>query len=806
MASTQTFQLSGLSKKELADLSRKAGWSLSGDEMAAVQAHFAELGRDPTDVEVETIAQTWSEHCKHKTFTSPVVYREGGKTRRFENFIKETIFEVTRKLDPEWCWSVFKDNAGIVEFEKDWGVAFKVETHNHPCAIEPYGGAQTGVGGVIRDILGVGLGAKPVASTDVFCFGDLKERKDLPEGVLHPKRTMRQVVSGVRDYGNRMGIPTVGGAVYFDPEYLYNPLVFVGTLGLIPKSKIEKKVRPGDFVVAFGGATGRDGLHGATFSSAEIDADTDSSAVQIGHAIMEKRVLDALLEARELGLYRGLTDCGAGGFSSAVGELGEETGVEVELGAARLKHQGMLPWEIWLSESQERMVAAVPPAKLARFKKLLSEREVEFDVLGRFTRDKTLTVRHNGERVAALSMAFLHDGLPKRELQARWRAPKLAAPRGRAVPPRQMLRRLLGHLNIASKEWVVRQYDHEVQAGTVVKPFVGAAADGPSDAAVVWPGPALGEAGSWRGVAVAHGLNPLLGKVDPHAMGGAVVDEALRNLVAVGADPSRAAVLDNYCWGDPKDPDQLGALVRATLGAMDAALAHGTPFISGKDSLNNTYRDRRGRLRNIPGTLLISAIAPVPDVRRAVTMDFKGTGRAVYVIGTTRADLEGTHYRLLGGVARGGVAAIDHAANAKAYRRLHAALAAGFARSCHDLSEGGLAVALAESAFSGGWGARIDLTRVPGGLSDDAALFSESPGRFLVEVDPVHEADFLEAVAGSPAARLGYTMAEGVLQVRGRGGNWILDESLSDLKREWKDPLPRWFDGAPEPARQEAAR
>ncbi|MFH0807310.1 MAG: AIR synthase-related protein, partial [Elusimicrobiota bacterium] len=418
---TTRIEIINASEKELESISRKSLLSLNLVEMKAVQDYFKKIGRNPTDIEIETIAQTWSEHCKHKTLSASVDFVENGKRRTYGNLLKETVFKATKELNKKWCISVFKDNAGIIEFDKDYGIAFKVETHNHPSALEPYGGAGTGIGGVIRDIIGVGLGAKPIMNTDIFCFGPIDYPHDKIKGnVLHPRRIMKGVVSGVRDYGNRMGIPTTNGAILFDEGYVLNPLVYCGTVGIIPKSKCFKKVSPGEIIVAVGGKTGRDGIHGATFSSIELDKDTEISAVQIGNPIVEKKVLDTILQARDLGLYTALTDCGAGGFSSAIGELGSECGAKVFIDKAPLKYEGLLPWEIWLSEAQERMVLSVPKKNIKKIVEIFESENVEATILGEFTNTGKLEVFYKKERICDLSMQFMHEGVPKRHLKAVW--------------------------------------------------------------------------------------------------------------------------------------------------------------------------------------------------------------------------------------------------------------------------------------------------------------------------------------------------------------------------------------------------
>jgi phosphoribosylformylglycinamidine synthase II len=784
----------------LVKLSRDGQLALNLDEMKSVQAHFREQGRDPTDVELETIAQTWSEHCSHKTLKGPIDYTvtiDGQTTtRRISNLLKETIFGATQELRKrfgadDWCVSVFEDNAGVVKFDDQFHACFKVETHNHPSAIEPYGGANTGLGGVIRDPLGTGLGAKPVCNTDVFCFAppDYPPEK-LPPGVLHPRRTMIGVVTGVKDYGNRMGIPTVNGAVIFDERYLANPLVFCGTVGLIPVGKVEKAARPGDLIVAVGGRTGRDGIHGATFSSLELTEESETvsgGAVQIGNAITEKKVLDVVLQARDRGLYSAITDCGAGGFSSAVGEMGADLGARVELEKAPLKYEGLSYTEIWISESQERMVLAVPPEKWAELHALCESEAVEAAAIGTFEATGRLKLTYNAEAVGDLSMHYLHDGRPDVAKKAEWAPVSHSQPDATAsATPQATLMQILGTYTVASKEWVIRQYDHEVQGGSVIKPLTGVTDDGPSDAAVIAP-----VLGSWQGLAVANGLNPRYGDLDPYWMAAAAIDEAVRNAVAVGADPKRTAILDNFCWGNVNDPAILGSLVRAAEACKDVALAFGTPFISGKDSLNNEYRSGEQRIA-IPGTLLVSAMGLVPDVRKCVTMDLKEPGNDLYVVGETRDELGGSHYHLVTGQEGGNVPKVDLQQAPKVFAAVHAAITKGLVRACHDPSEGGLAIALAEMAFAGGVGADVtDLKAAAPGLSDTVRLFSESPTRFVLEVKPTNAAILKEIFAGLPLVKIGTTVKEPRLRIAGENGEWLVWAKLDELKEAWQKPL-RW--------------
>ncbi len=803
-SNVQKIEILTANDAELMRISREGTLSLNLTEMRAIRSHFRALERDPTDVELETLAQTWSEHCVHKTFKSLIHYTAPGKKpERIDGLFPTFIQGATRDIAAPWCVSVFSDNAGIIEFDDTYNLVFKVETHNHPSAIEPYGGAATGLGGVIRDSLGTGLGAKPILNTDVFCFGRLDTPDAaLPKGTLHPKRVFKGVVAGVRDYGNRMGIPTANGAILFDEGYTANPLVFCGNVGLIPKDRCEKSVEPGDLIVSIGGRTGRDGLHGATFSSAELNETSESlgSVVQIGNPIMEKQVVDALLQARDKQLYRSITDCGAGGFSSAIGEMGQHTGAEVHLERVSLKYDGLAPWEIWLSEAQERMVVAVPPNNLADLIDVCEAEGVEATALGTFTDTQKLQVFYEGALVADMDMAFLHEGLPQPVKTAVWKPPKGRAPQQHDKLPvpqdfLETLCRLLAHPNIASKEAVIRQYDHEVQGGLVIKPLVGAENDGPSDACIATP-----VFGSRKGVIVANGINPKYSAIDPYHSAAAAIDEALRNVIAVGGTLARTALLDNFCWGNPDKPERLGELVRAAKACYDIATAYGTPFISGKDSLYNEYRDTTtGEQRAIPATVLISAICVMEDITGAVTMDVKAPGNAIYVIGNTYPELGGSHYSMLASDAPRGlppqdVPTVRPTEGKLTMETLSTAIGKGLVRSCHDCSEGGIGVAAAEMAFAGGYGMHLHLAPVPvdavsNSASDEMRLFSESQSRFLVEIEPGHQEAFETHMADVPIGYLGAVTEGGEFSVTGTEGDLIIETSISVLKSAWQGTL-----------------
>ncbi len=790
--------IAGLDDKGLMQLSREGQLYLQLAEMQTIQQYFADLGREPTDIELETLAQTWSEHCSHKTLAGRIAYRDEQGERQFENMLKETIFAATVELRKrwgadDWCVSVFQDNAGIVRFDETQNLAFKVETHNHPSALEPYGGANTGIGGVIRDTIGTGMGAKPICNTDVFCFAPPDTpSENLPQGVLPPKQVMRGVVSGVRDYGNRMGIPTVNGAVYFDPRYLGNPLVYAGNVGLIPHDKSFKEPQPGDLIVSVGGRTGRDGIHGATFSSAELTSESESlsgGAVQIGNAIEEKKVLDVLLKIRDRGLYTAITDCGAGGFSSAVGEMGEKIGAEVWLERAPVKYEGLTYTEIWISEAQERMVLSVPSDSWEEVFALCQQESVEATVIGKFEPTGRLVLKYDGETVADLSMDLLHNGRPPVIREAIYEPqPNTTQPEPKRSDYSDDLNRILGSYNVASKHWIVRQYDHEVQGGSVIKPLVGALMDGPGDAAVIRP-----VLDSRRGVVISCGMNPHYGDIDTYHMATSAIDEAVRNCVAVGGDPARIAILDNFCWGDCEKSETLGSLVRAALACHDLSLTLETPFISGKDSLNNefTYVDSADQKQTIaiPATLLISAMGQVEDVSRCVTMDLKSPGNVLFLIGETKDELGGSHFALVNNLQGGQVPTVDGQTAKQIFAAMHAAISGGLVRACHDLSEGGLAVAAAEMAFAGDVGAELELS-VMESVSVTAKLFSESNTRFLCEVPPEHCESFAEKFANLTCHRIGQTTGSSKLVIRNQSDEKpLVERELRELKEHWQKPL-----------------
>ncbi|MEW6349313.1 MAG: AIR synthase-related protein [Thermodesulfobacteriota bacterium] len=801
---------------ELLRISRDRLLALSLDEMRAIREFFNQpdflakrqaSGMPLTiiDCELEALAQTWSEHCKHKIFNATIEYHAQGETTHIDSLFKSCIQAATEKIradlgEQDFCLSVFEDNAGVIRFDEDWNLVFKVETHNSPSALDPYGGALTGIVGVNRDPFGTGMGARLIFNTDVFCFAPPDYSGPIPPRLFHPRRVFEGVREGVEHGGNKSGIPTVNGAVVFHERYLGKPLVYCGTCGIMPREILgrpshRKAANPGDRVVMVGGRIGKDGIHGATFSSEELHEGSPVSAVQIGDPITQKRMTDFLLMARDQGLYTSITDNGAGGLSSSVGEMARQSGgARLVLDRAPLKYPGLQPWEVLLSEAQERMTVAVPPDKLDEFLGLARSLDVEATDLGEFTDDGCFTVLWQDEPVALLPLDFLHDGVPKLELTARWEPPMHPEPEFDC--PEDLtpaLIEMLGRWNVCSKERLIRQYDHEVQGGSVIKPLVGAESDGPGDAAVVRPVLA-----SDRGVAIGCGIVPRYSEIDTYWMMAAAIDEAVRNIVSTGANPDHMAGLDNFCWCDPvqseKNPDgeyKLAQLVRANQALYDITTAYKIPCISGKDSMKNDYDIGDTRI-SIPPTVLFSAVGVVPDVNLCVTPDFKQPGDLIFVLGLTRDEMGGSEYYAARGYVGNGVPRVADPQQAiRMYRRLNAAINDGLIASCHDLSDGGLGVALAESAFSGGLGALVSLAEMPlhGVYRDDTALFSESPCRFLVTVHPERQAMFRYRLMAFPMEQIGEVTADPRLRITGIREDVVVDADIRELKAAWQAPL-----------------
>ncbi|WP_083914657.1 phosphoribosylformylglycinamidine synthase subunit PurL [Ilumatobacter nonamiensis] len=760
VGAVESIPMRGLDDDALAELNVERALYLDPEELRVIRDHFTELDRDPTDVEIETLAQTWSEHCAHKTFRAVVHALEPGASESDQRpSLMHQLRSCTEAIGADYVRSAFVGNAGVIEFQKGTTLALKAETHNHPSAVEPFGGANTGVGGVIRDVLGIAH--RPIAITDILCFGptDLP-LAELPEGTLHPRRIEAGVIDGVADYGNKIGLPTVAGAILYDPAYTTNPLVFAGCIGSAPSRSLHDGPHAGDRVLVLGGATGRDGIRGATFSSATMDATTGEVAgasVQIGDPIVEKLLIDVLVGAEDM--YSAITDCGAGGLSSAIGEMAEGIGADVDLALVPRKYPGLEPWEVWLSEAQERMVVSVPPRGVSALANRCERVGVGWSDIGSFTGDGTLIVRNGDDVVAELDTTFLHDGRPQRHMNARLPDPRRSGATTRELDdPAASILALLGHPNIASKAATIHRYDHEILGSTVVRPLVGAASDGPADGVV------LAQPTETHGFAIGIGVNPWFGLHDPEAMAFAAVDEAVRNAVAVGADPERIALLDNFSWGDPRRESTMGDLVAAVDGACAAAFLFNAPFVSGKDSLNNEYLGGDGERHAVPPTLVITAVGHVPDADHCITPDLVSPGNLLMLIGSTETEFAGSHYDLVHGEPEDpGVVPAPDTDAAMNYQRLHAAMRAGLVVSCHDVSEGGLAVALAEMCIAGRLGAKI--TELP---HDNlaTALFSESIGRLVVEVEE-RSVDAFRRIMDDELVDLGTVSEKRVLSLPG---------------------------------------
>jgi len=764
--------LLGASDKQLLQITGELGIGLNLNEMKAVKRYFSRKGRNPTDVELQTIGQTWSEHCYHKTFKGDITTPKS----EIRSLFKTYIAKVTSELDPLWCISVFEDNAGLIDFEKGYAIAAKVETHNHPSAIEPFGGAATGTGGVIRDILGVW--GDPIACTDVLGFGPLDyDYEKLPSGTKHPKYVFRGVVAGIGHYGNNMGIPTVNGAIYFDESYVGNVVVYCGCIGILPVNRFVKDTRPGDVALLVGGKTGRDGIHGVTFASAELtkkSEDVSRPAVQIANPIEEEKLKRAITRTRDEGLGSAITDLGGGGISCATGEMAHRSncGVHINLGKVVLKYPGMAPWEIYISESQERMLLSVPEKNLQRVLDIFEGEEVEATSIGSFTDEGILRVDYLHQRIAELDLDFMFTP-PKVRRNAKWeeldhKEPSFPEP----VNLTDEIFKLISSPNVASRESVVRTYDHEVKGNTVLKPLHGKYG-GPNDAAVIKP---LSD--SWKGIVISCGMNPSYGRIDPYWMAASCIDEAIRNNTSVGG--RRIALLDNFTWGNPEKSDRLGSLVRACQACYDFAKGFQTPFISGKDSLYN-----ESPLGPVTPTLLITAIGVIPDARKAVSVDVKHPGNLIYIVGQTYPELGGSQYYQLKGFMGKTVPKVRVNEARMVMNSIVKAIDSGYVRSCHDISEGGLAVAAAEMVFSGGYGMDLRLRNVPriGKMGrNDLLLFSESNSRFLVEV-PEKRRDYFEVLMkGNVHAAVGRIRKDGHLTIYGLNGERVVDAGLPELR------------------------
>jgi phosphoribosylformylglycinamidine synthase II len=767
------------SDEQLLEISQTMRLALNLEEMRAIRDYFLEMNRNPTDVELQTLGQTWSEHCFHKTFKGDIITDDG----KIQSLFKTYIAKVTKELNPPWCVSVFEDNAGIIEFDKDYGIAVKVETHNHPSAIEPFGGAATGVGGVIRDILGVW--ADPIACTDVLGFGPLDyDYERLPAGVKHPKYLFRGVVAGIGCYGNNMGIPTVNGAICFDESYTGNVVVYCGCIGLLPLNMFIRKAEPNHLLILAGERTGRDGIHGVTFASTELSEKSEQvsrPAVQIANPIEEEKLKRAIIKIRDQKIGTAITDLGGGGLSSAVGEMAHRfhCGVVLDLDHVPLKYAGLAPWEIYVSESQERMLIAAPAVNVQRILDIFEEEDVEATAIGRLTKEQKLQIFYDLTLVAELDMEFMFQP-PKIERKATYEKASFEEP---SFPePKNLLDillRILSSPNVASKEAVIRTYDHEVKGNTALKPMQSEHA-GPNDAAVLKP---LDD--SWKGLVISCGINSAYGKIDAYWMAASAIDEAIRNNVAVGG--RRIALLDNFTWGNPEKPERLEALVEACRACYDIARGFETPFISGKDSLYN-----ESPLGSITPTLLITAVGVIPDVRKLVSMELKTPNNPVYILGETNNELGGSEYYQLMGFTGKSVPKVNTTTAKKTFDALTNAIDQGTVRACHDLTDGGLAVAAAEMAFSSNLGLELHLKEVPkvsGAKRNDLILFSESNSRFLVEVDRRQKEHFEELIKNCVYAKVGIVTESPLFEVYGLNREKLIVAELTTLRERWQNAL-----------------
>ena len=782
------------------DGSSRGPLSLDLDYMKAIKEYFIIRERNPTDIELESIAQTWSEHCKHTIFADPI---DEIKMGLYKTYIKEATNIIRKsKGKDDFCVSVFIDNSGAIEFDKDYLITDKVETHNSPSALDPFGGSITGIGGVNRDAIGFGLGAKPILNRYGFCFANpnddkpIFKKKGFQDKMLSPKSIMEGVIAGVNSGGNCSGIPTPQGFVYFDDRYKGKPLVFVGTVGIIPKkigNKIsyEKQALPGNHIVMVGGRVGQDGIHGATFSSEALSSGSPATAVQIGDPITQKKMSDALVkEARDLGLYTSITDNGAGGLSCSVAEMAKECGgAHVILEKIPLKYPGLEPWKIWVSESQERMTLSVPKDKWESFHKLMEKRGVEATIIGEFTNSGRCIVEYKGKIIMDLEMDFLHNGLPVKYLKTAVAVKNNEEP---FLPQPEnitsILHKMLARLNIKSFEAISSQYDHEVQAGSVIKPLQGRGRVN-GNASVIMP-----ILNSKKGVVVSHGINPSYSDIDTYHMAACAIDSAIRNAVCVGADPEKIALLDNFCWCSSNDPERLWELKEAVRACYDYALEYKTPFISGKDSMFNDFKgfnekDEEIKI-SIPPTLLISSIGVIEDVRKCISLDAKFEGDLIYLIGDTFVELGGSEYFALIGEEEKGeryigniVPKVNAKRNKEIYYSLWKAIQQEIVCSALSVNYGGIAVALAKTAIGGGLGMSIKINNSK--IRTDYYLFSESQGRIMVTINPKDKESFEKIMNNVKCEIIGKVRNDGKFIIQ--DNNTVIAEStIEELENYYK--------------------
>lgn len=797
------------------DGTRRGPLALDLSFMKSIRDYFVKKKRNPVDIELESIAQTWSEHCKHTIFANPLDDIADGL---YKQYIKKETEEVRRKKGKnDMCVSVFTDNSGAIEFDDNYLITHKVETHNSPSTLDPFGGSITGIGGVNRDAMGFGLGAKPVANMYGFCFASPKENIDLykdkalTQKMLSSTRIMEGVIDGVNAGGNQSGIPTPQGFMYFNERYRGKPLVFVGTVGLIPK-KIHgkkswvKRAQKGDYIVMVGGRVGKDGIHGATFSSEGLSTGSPATAVQIGDPITQKKMSDALIkEARDKLLYSSITDNGAGGLSCSVAEMAKESGgCLVDLEKVPLKYPGLAPWEIWISESQERMTLAVPKKKWKVLQELLNKRGVEATVIGEFTNSGKCIVRYHKKIIMDMDMDFLHDGAPMRKQESQ-KPSVISSERSEARNLKKnetshsvrddigkTLLRMLSRRNITSYSFISSQYDSIVQAGSVLPPLQGRGRVN-GEASIFRP-----VLSSQKGVILSQGMYPTYSEIDTYAMGSASLDTAVRNSVAAGANPEKIALLDNFCWCSPTDPERLYQLKEAARACYEIGKAYGMPFISGKDSMFNDFSgyDTFGaplKISILP-TLLISSISVIDDVTKAVSLDTKIPGDLVYILGETFDEISGSEYeRMQNELSNFGVPKVNSKKNLKLYSSLHSAIQKRLIASSISVTRGGIGVALSKMAMGGMWGLSVTLQKIPGRVTrNDCALFSESQGRIVVTVAPQNKKQFESVLKGNSISLLGKVTDDKIFTIQGLNGKQIVQTSLQDLQTAYTKTFKDW--------------
>ncbi len=753
--------MSAADDEQLKLISAESGTGLSLDEMKALVGYFGKLGRNPTDVELQSIGQAWSEHCCYKSS---------------KQILREFVFGID---NPQ---VIDRGDAGVMEFDEENAYSLRIESHNHPSAVEPYGGAATGIGGIVRDVLC--MGCQPIALIDPLFFGKLDTSADkLPKGTKHPRYLFSGVVSGIRDYGNRIGVPTLSGGVYFDDSYAGNCLVNVGCVGIARKSHLYKNRvgGVGDNLVLAGGRTGRDGIHGVTFASAVLTGDSETEsrgAVQLGDPITKEPVIHAVLEVARRGIISGMKDLGGGGLSCVCGELAFAAGfgVEVNLDNVPLKEEGLLPWEIWVSESQERMMLAVSDENLEEVLHVFKFNDVEANVVGRVILEKIARVFFKGTKVLELELEFLTGGpeycRPRAFIKPVQKAPE--KPPSTRPNLTGTLLKLLGSQNICSRDWVIRQYDHEVRGATILRPLqgiIGHSSHG--DASVLKP---VEE--SWKGLAITTATNPWVTALDPYRGGKAVVDEMCRNLVAVGARPHAFSNCLNF--GNPEIPERLGEFHEAVRGMGEAAAFLGIPTPSGNVSFYN-----ESETGSVMPTAVVLGTGLLPDARKSITSDLKSEGNVIYLVGRTGQEMGGSAYYRLLGAESSVVPDTDLAVLRASMDSLLSAMSKGLVRSCHDISDGGLAVAIAEMCIGGQIGADLDLESL-GDIAADVKLFSESNTRWLVEVEP-GKAGMFEKELGELATRLGEVGGSDLSICSGE--EILLSARFEDLENAWRDTI-----------------